>query len=321
MNFVPIDQLPAFVDKKAPVDLIGVVTSVGLPSSVKRKSDASELQRRDVTIADSTTKTVSVTLWGEKAESEGEKLHCLLQGGEHPVVAISACRVSSYNGVSVSATMRSNILVNPDAFEETSKLRSWYDTMDSSETLAAVGEGLMSAAKVSGKKRAYSELSTIKAEAPSSPDAKPTYATVNAMLASINPDQTLYYLACPENNRKVVEQSPGMFYCEYDGKTYPVAIRRYIASARIIDSSGELPIQVFNDQAEQIIGKSADSIHEIRESNAELYKATLKGSTWNEWTMRVKCQAQCVYRLLSISICILHFDLCYNNFIADCHMI
>jgi hypothetical protein len=53
MNFVAIDQLQAFVDKKTLIDLVGVVTSVGAAGSIKRKSDSSELQRRDVTIADS----------------------------------------------------------------------------------------------------------------------------------------------------------------------------------------------------------------------------------------------------------------------------
>ena len=52
MEFVAIDQLAAFVDKKAPVDIVGVVTAVGALGSVKRKTDATELARRDVTLVD-----------------------------------------------------------------------------------------------------------------------------------------------------------------------------------------------------------------------------------------------------------------------------
>lgn len=51
-NFVHIDQLPAFIGKKALVDLLGVVINVGALGSVKRKSDQSELQRRDITLLD-----------------------------------------------------------------------------------------------------------------------------------------------------------------------------------------------------------------------------------------------------------------------------
>lgn len=111
-------------------------------------------------------------------------------------------------------------------------------------------------------------------------------------MAAINPDQNLYYLACPENNRKVEEQGPGQFYCDYDGKTYPSAVRRYIMSARLTDGSGELPVQVFNDQAEVLLGKSADDLHELRESDPARFKALLKDATWTEWVLRVKAQAQ-----------------------------
>ncbi|MGA1619837.1 MAG: DUF223 domain-containing protein, partial [Pirellulales bacterium] len=52
LKFEKIDQLPAFVDKKAPVDVIGVVTGVGATGSIKRKSDQQEIVRREITLAD-----------------------------------------------------------------------------------------------------------------------------------------------------------------------------------------------------------------------------------------------------------------------------
>lgn len=289
MNFVAVDQLPVFVDKKASVDVIGVVTAVGAPGSVKRKSDSAEVQRRDITLADSTLKTVVLTLWGERADTEGNALNTLLNEGKSPILAASACRVSSYNGVTLSTGMRSTVLIDPD-MDEAQELRTWYETTGATSTLDAVGEGIASAAKPTTRR--YYDLSEVETNAPGTPDDKPFYATVNAMLAYVNPDQSLYYLACPENNRKVVEQGPGEYFCEYDGKTYPTAVRRYVAAARVIDESGILPAQIFNDQAEIIFGKKADRIHELRESDATVYKAALAQSQWNEWTMRVKCQAQ-----------------------------
>jgi hypothetical protein len=38
--------------RQAPVDVLGVVTEVGQLGTVKRKVDASELPRRDITLAD-----------------------------------------------------------------------------------------------------------------------------------------------------------------------------------------------------------------------------------------------------------------------------
>ena len=36
-----------------------------------------------------------------------------------------------------------------------------------------------------------------------SPDAKPEYFSCSGTVTFVNPDQTLYYMAAPENNRKV----------------------------------------------------------------------------------------------------------------------
>ncbi len=47
---------------------------------------------------------------------------------------------------------------------------------------------------------------------------------------------------------QVVEQEGGGYLCEYDGKVYPTMTRRYILGARVADETGELYVQVFNDQ-------------------------------------------------------------------------
>ncbi|XRB21011.1 replication protein A 70 kDa DNA-binding subunit B [Pseudoscourfieldia marina] len=52
------------------VDVFGVVTEVGAVRSVKRKSDGSELQTREVTIVDDTGKSVNCALWGELVDKE-----------------------------------------------------------------------------------------------------------------------------------------------------------------------------------------------------------------------------------------------------------
>lgn len=44
----------------------------------------------------SSLKTVVVTLWGAMAEDKGAEIEAA--AGDNPVLAISACRVSSFNG-------------------------------------------------------------------------------------------------------------------------------------------------------------------------------------------------------------------------------
>ena len=298
MQFVTIDQLIAFVDKKAPIDVIGVATTVGALGSVKRKSDATELSRRDLTLVDAGLKTVTVTLWGSTAEGVGAELEAAVAGGSHhPVVAISSCRVSSYNGVSVSTLGRSQLLIDPstEKFSEAGALRSWWDATGASAEMQPVGEGMATALKPGGAGGSGAaqrqDLAGVRAVAPATPDAKPVFSTVYAAVASINPDQSMWYLACPENNRKVVEQDGG-FFCEYDGRTYSTATKRYIMQARFTDGSGELPVQVFNDQAEVLMGRTADDAAVVRDADPARFAALLKDATWTEWVLRLKAQAQ-----------------------------
>lgn len=75
-------------------------------------------------------------------------------------------------------------------------------------------------------------LAEIRAAAPARAEDKPIFSSAVATLAFINPDQTLYYAANPDNNRKVVEQGPGQWYCEYSGTTLPTMVRRYILQVR-----------------------------------------------------------------------------------------
>ena len=39
------------------------------------------------------------------------------------------------------------------------------------------------------------------------------------------------------------------WYCEFDSKTYPAMVRRYVMQARFCDESGEATLSVFDDQA------------------------------------------------------------------------
>ncbi|PSC74786.1 Replication A 70 kDa DNA-binding subunit isoform A [Micractinium conductrix] len=294
LEFVPIDQLAAYADKKMSVDLVGVVSEVRLLGSVKRKTDQVELSRRDLTILDQSLKNVTVTLWGSAAEGAGRELEDAAASGGTLVMAISSCRVSSYNGVSVSSLQRSAVLINPTDIPEAVVLREWYDSEGRGAATTHVGEGLASAIKRtgSGGPAERESLEVFRASAPASTDNKPRYATVGATFASINADQALYYMANPENNRKVVEQGPGQYYCEYDGTTLPTMVRRYIFAAKVMDESGEVLVQVFNEQAEQLLGMKADELADIREADPKRYNEVLQGALWQDSVLRVKAQAQ-----------------------------
>lgn len=94
VKLVPFEQLPKFVNRRATVDLCGIITSVGPPGSIKRKADNTELPKRDVTLVDRGCRSVNVTLWGDNATGVG----ALLEGQEGHVLLCTVCKVGEYNG-------------------------------------------------------------------------------------------------------------------------------------------------------------------------------------------------------------------------------
>ena len=305
---VSIGQLVAFVDKRMPVDLLGVVSAVGPLASVKRKSDSSEIARRDITLVDRDLKTVTVTMWSPAAENVGSELETAFNnssssGAEAPVMlAISSCRISSYNGVSASTLARSVITINPTEEDAPgcSALTAWWQEEGATASTTHVGDGMATALKpnaVGGggggpnSRDRVTNLQSVRDTAPAMSTDKPVWSNIMATVAVMNPEQSLYYAAAPGNNRKVVEQD-GEWYCEFDGQKYSTMTRRYIAQARVMDTAGELPVQVFNDQAETLLGMTADELAAVRESNDVQYRDIMKRVMWSEWMVKVKAQTQ-----------------------------
>ena len=165
-DFIKIPDLSVFVGRKRLVDVVGIATQVGPIGSIKRKSDDSELLRREVTLLDQGAQTVTVTLWGKLAEEQGAILESSSSSSSSssspPVIVIKGCRVTDYNGVSLSTVVRSEVLVGPAAetLPAAAALVQWYNQGGSSVETKAAGEGLATARKVKRRKRRKRRRST-----------------------------------------------------------------------------------------------------------------------------------------------------------------
>lgn len=80
-----------------------------------------------------------------------------------------------------------------------------------------------------------------------SPDAKPTYHDVIVNVMQVKEDQTMYYLANPDNGKKV-EPRDGRYWCEAESRYVDVAQNRYVLTARVADATKECYVNMFNDQ-------------------------------------------------------------------------
>ncbi|KAM0982792.1 hypothetical protein FF1_015722 [Malus domestica] len=286
-NFVPVDMLGPHVNGKELVDVIGVVQNVSPTMSIRRKIDNESIPKRDITIADDTKKTVVVALWGELATSVGQQL--LDIADQSPIVAIKSLKVGDFQGVSLSTLSKSTILVNPES-PEAKKLRSWYDSEGKGASLASVGSGMSPSAK-SGGRSMYSDRVTLShiSEDPSLGEDKPVFFSVKAFISSIRPDQAMWYRACKTCNKKVTEAIGSGYWCEGCQKNDEECSLRYISVARVTDVSGETYLSLFNDEAERVIGCSADELDKLKSQDGDEneFQQKLKEATWVPHLFRV----------------------------------
>jgi replication factor A1 len=199
--YVRFDGLAPHIGRKAPVDVLGGVLEVGPLGSVKRKSDASELARRDLTLGDASGKSVVLTLWGEAAEGAGGAVEAAVAAAAAagsatpPILSVSHCRVSDFNGVSISALGRSAVSLNP-AGPAADALKAWWGAEAPGAGVAGftpAGEGMAKAGGAGGagpRPRArLGDLEAAPGEALPPPSAKPEYHTVVATITLVDPAQ------------------------------------------------------------------------------------------------------------------------------------
>ncbi|CAN4088364.1 unnamed protein product [Withania somnifera] len=180
--------------------------------SIRRKSNNETVPKRDITIADETKKTVVVSLWNDLATNVGQEL--LDMADKSPVVAIKSLKVGDFQGVSLSALSKSNVVVNPD-LPEAKKLRFWYDSEGKETSLASVGSGISPSAK-GGARSMYSDRVSLLhiTSNPSLGEDKPVFFSVKAYISFIKPDQTMWYRACKICNKKVTDDMDSGYWCE-----------------------------------------------------------------------------------------------------------
>ncbi|KAJ4767487.1 Replication protein A 70 kDa DNA-binding subunit A [Rhynchospora pubera] len=286
-NFVKIDQLGSYVNSRELTDVIGIVQNVSSTLSIRRKSDNETVPKRDITIADDSNKTVVVSLWNDLATNIGQELLDMVDTS--PVVAIKSLKVGEFQGVSLSTVSKSVVQINPD-LPEAHKLRTWYDSEGKGASMASIGSDMVSPNSKNGARSMYSDrvfLSHITSD-PSLGHDKPEFFSINAYISLIKGDQTMWYRACKTCNKKVSEATESGYWCESCGKSDDQCSLRYIMILKVSDPTGEAWLSVFNEQAEKIIGCSADELERIKnEEGDDQYQMKLKEAMWVPHLFRV----------------------------------
>lgn len=112
---------------------------------------------------------------------------------------------------------------------------------------------------------------------------KPDYFSSRARIVHVKPDN-ISYTACPNCQKKVIEQDDGSWRCEKCAKSYPecdyrcvgdsmpqslskryilMSHHRYLLSISCADHTGQIWLQGFNEVGELLLGITAKNLHEL----------------------------------------------------------
>ena len=264
-NFIKIAGIEAVEPLKL-IDTIGVVAVALDAVNITSKASGKDLVKRDVTLADDSGASISLTLWGDKTQLE-------LKTGD--VLALKGVKVADYGGRSLSNFGSTVIEVNP-AIKEAQALAAWWPMAQGSgfRALTESGRGGGGAGGAGGGEgpttvvEARFTVSLLKSDAAAGNDG-PVHM-VKATLYNIKNDDPsrLWYPACPqvgENGRacqkKMTSDSDGGAWTCPKGCYGQVPNYRYIANSTLCDWSGQEYATLFDAEAQEVLGVSANDLH------------------------------------------------------------
>lgn len=272
------------------VDLIAICKSVGEPVHLISKKSGQELTKCDVILVDDSEAEICLTFWGEKAQKAPSDY------ADNAVLAIRRARVSDYSGKSLSAG--DAIQVNPD-IPEAQRLRDWWtrtggNVATRSLTAASGGAG--------GKVDGFSErkaIASIKEDGLGFKGDKADWITIKGTLTFLKKDKEggAWYPACPnagepcKNRYKVSQTTDGQWFCDKCQGSFPDCLRRWIFSAVVQDDTASTWISFFNEQAEELLGATADEVYQKSYGQGfdqDAYDSYFAKAIYSEWVIRCK---------------------------------
>lgn len=280
-NFVSISEI-ANMEKDSTCDIIGIVRDAGEVSNIVAKTTGKNLSKRDLTVVDTSNCSIRVTIWGAQAENYRET-------EMYPIIAIKNARVGDYNGRTLSTSSNTTITINPD-ISESHRLRGWFDMQgmheNSRSLTAAPGTPGGGALKDDRK-----TISQIKEEALGMGE-KPDYFTLLATVFFIK-EQNISYTACPtEGCSKKVHNENGMWHCEKCQRDFDRCDHRYVLQVQVNDHTGQQWLSIFNEVGEVLLGKNAEEMYYLKNSDETAFSEALKAPLHKEFMFRVKAKQE-----------------------------
>jgi replication factor A1 len=259
------------------VDICGVVKQVGEISSIATKR-GDTVDKRNITLIDDSEAAIDITLWGDKAQK--------WEAQEGSVVAMKSLKVGDYNGRSLSASYGTLTELNPD-IPRAADVMAWYQQTGGQavESLTKAGGG--------GGPAPRKTLKQVKEEGLGMGE-KPDYVEVKAFVTFIKHDSSYFYVACPETNKKCIEQGEGSWICEANGKTYTndQILRRYIMSVTTNDNTGSQWLTAFDEAGKTLLNAPANTMFERQTQKDPAFEGAFAEACFKEYLFKLRCKQE-----------------------------
>jgi len=279
-NFASIADL-ANASKDTNVDIMGVCKTTGDVAHIVSRA-GKELTKREITLVDRSATEISLTLWGTTAEN--------FEGAGNPIVAAKGCRVSDFNGVTVSG---GDIMVNPD-LDLAHELKGWWDNEGcSAATSSLTVQGMRSGG---GGDSANKMIGEVKQENLGYGSDRGEYYSTTATITFFSKDKALYK-ACgntvdgKECNKKVIENGDGSYRCEKCQQEKSEFKWRIMLQMNMADSTDNTWASCFQETAEKILNTTSADLGRCLEQDEEQYNSIFLDATFKTYNFRMRVKA------------------------------
>jgi len=282
-SFVRIDQIED-LQKDDVIDVIGVLKNVSEMSSIRTRTSNEEIAKREITLVDSSNRSVDLTLWRDVAEN--------FNVTGNPVLAIKNVKVSDFNARSLTTTSSTRLTFNPN-IKQAKELSVWWKTLDAANIRSITEKGMMSAGGSQKGPLEEKTFSQIKDEGLGR--AAPAFFMVRGTITIVKHDENtpLYYSACPGTNcNKKVIPSNSQYFCEKCNKSYPSCDMRYILAFAASDHTGHYWLNAFNDQGKSLLSKSAAEISKLRQEGSPEFETIFNEATFRTYNFKLRAREE-----------------------------
>eukprot|EP00440_Ansanella_granifera_P031315 gb/GFBE01034001.1/.p1 GENE.gb/GFBE01034001.1/~~gb/GFBE01034001.1/.p1 ORF type:complete len:467 (+),score=133.58 gb/GFBE01034001.1/:1-1401(+) len=290
-------DLRAVASKTLPctLDLCGVVVSFKQPYSFTSK-DGKDLTKREILLADDSANSMSVTLWGERAQKEDK----VFEG--NPVVCIKGVTVKEWQSSRSGSLREDGALLFDRKEPEVQRVSQWWTNGGSSQKLTALSQDGPSGPRAPQGKPA--DLWEVRQVAEKGVADQEVFNVV-CRLAVVQTkkqgeSQPLFYNACQElkENKALGKELPcnkrvdQSGYCASCGRAGKVAPRLNLR-CKFTDCSDSGWFTTFHDGAQRVISMEATEVKELESKSREDLESAVRGSYFQQpFQVTIKAKAE-----------------------------